>query len=36
MGERVVQILQHYRHDLMNHLQLVQGYVGMRNIENAE
>ncbi|RHW33043.1 Spo0B domain-containing protein [Oceanobacillus profundus] len=36
MGERVVQILQHYRHDLMNHLQIVQGYVGMRNIEKAE
>lgn len=36
MGEQVVQILQHYRHELMNHLQIVQGYVGMRNIEKAE
>lgn len=36
MGERVVQILQHYRHDLMNRLQIVQGYVGMKNFDKVE
>lgn len=34
MGERVVQILQHYRHDLMNHLQIVQGYVDEKHRES--
>ncbi|GAB3802033.1 Spo0B domain-containing protein [Virgibacillus kimchii] len=32
----VVKLLQQYRHDLMNHLQIVQGYISMNNREKAE
>ncbi|WP_085991791.1 Spo0B domain-containing protein [Oceanobacillus senegalensis] len=31
----VVRLLQHYRHDLMNRLQLVQGYLSMGKTEKA-
>ncbi|AIF45381.1 Spo0B domain-containing protein [Virgibacillus sp. SK37] len=34
--EQVVKLLQHYRHDLMNHLQLIQGYLSMGKIEKVE
>ncbi len=32
----VVKLLQHYRHDLMNHLQIVQGYISMNKSDKAE
>ncbi|HLS07559.1 Spo0B domain-containing protein [Lentibacillus sp.] len=32
----VIQLLRHYRHDLMNHLQIVQGYLSMGNTEKAQ
>ncbi|WP_206207822.1 Spo0B domain-containing protein [Virgibacillus profundi] len=32
----VVQALQHYRHDLMNDLQIVQGYLSMGKADKAE
>ncbi|WP_373892927.1 Spo0B domain-containing protein [Virgibacillus natechei] len=32
----IVQVLQHYRHDLMNHLQIVQGYLSMKKTDKAE
>src|SRR5690625_5021502 len=32
----VVKLLQHYRHDLMNHLQIVQGYISMNKTDKAE
>ncbi|GGJ84058.1 hypothetical protein GCM10007063_03190 [Lentibacillus kapialis] len=32
----VIQMLRHYRHDLMNHLQIVQGYLSMGKIEEAQ
>lgn len=31
----VVKVLQHYRHDLMNHLQIVQGYLSMNKADKA-
>jgi stage 0 sporulation protein B (sporulation initiation phosphotransferase) len=31
----VIQLIQHYRHDLMNHLQVVQGYISMNKAEKA-
>ncbi|MYL56307.1 Spo0B domain-containing protein [Virgibacillus halodenitrificans] len=34
--EQVVKLLQHYRHDLMNHLQLIQGYLSMGKLEKVE
>ncbi|UJL44960.1 Spo0B domain-containing protein [Virgibacillus sp. NKC19-16] len=34
--DEVVQVLQHYRHDLMNHLQIVQGYLSMKKPDKAE
>ncbi|GAA0601561.1 hypothetical protein GCM10009001_17940 [Virgibacillus siamensis] len=34
--EDVVNILRHYRHDLMNHLQIVQGYLSMDKPEKAK
>lgn len=36
MSKDVVNILQHYRHDLMNRLQIVQGYASMGKTEKAE
>lgn len=36
MGEDLIQVVQHYRHDLMNRLQIVQGYLSMGKIEQAE
>ncbi|MFA1822551.1 Spo0B domain-containing protein [Virgibacillus oceani] len=32
----VVKLLQHYRHDLMNHLQIVNGYMNLKRPEKAE
>jgi stage 0 sporulation protein B (sporulation initiation phosphotransferase) len=32
----VVKLLQHYRHDLMNHLQIVQGYISMKKTDKAD
>lgn len=34
--EQIVQVLQYYRHDLMNHLQIVQGYLSMKKTDKAE
>ncbi|GLO66701.1 MULTISPECIES: Spo0B domain-containing protein [Oceanobacillus] len=36
MTEDVLHIIQHYRHDLMNRLQLVSGYLSMGKVEKAE
>ncbi|WP_067727287.1 Spo0B domain-containing protein [Oceanobacillus damuensis] len=36
MSTEIVQMLQHYRHDLMNRLQIVQGYLSMGKAEKAE
>ncbi|MGJ9457092.1 Spo0B domain-containing protein [Oceanobacillus sp. CF4.6] len=36
MSEEVIHVLQHYRHDLMNRLQIVQGYLSMGKTEKAE
>ncbi|WP_174613929.1 Spo0B domain-containing protein [Virgibacillus ihumii] len=35
LEEDVIQILRHNRHDLMNHLQIVQGYLSMDKPEKA-
>ncbi|MBY7143263.1 Spo0B domain-containing protein [Virgibacillus sp. NKC19-3] len=35
-ADEVVQVLQYYRHDLMNHLQIVQGYLSMKKVDKAE
>lgn len=32
----VVKLLQHQRHDLMNHLQIIQGYTSMENTEKVK
>lgn len=32
----VIQLLRHYRHDLMNHLQIVQGYLSMGKTEKVQ
>lgn len=34
--KEVVQVLQNYRHDLMNDLQLVHGYISMKKMDKAE
>ncbi|SET67731.1 stage 0 sporulation protein B (sporulation initiation phosphotransferase) [Salinibacillus kushneri] len=34
--EEVVDLLRHYRHDLLNHLQLIQGYAQMDKIEKVK
>ncbi|QKY69573.1 Spo0B domain-containing protein [Lentibacillus sp. CBA3610] len=34
--KEVIQLLRHYRHDLMNHLQIVQGYLSMGKMEKAQ
>ncbi|BAC13999.1 hypothetical conserved protein [Oceanobacillus iheyensis HTE831] len=36
MTDNVLHIIQHYRHDLMNRLQLVSGYLSMGKVEKAE
>lgn len=35
-AEDVVQLIQHYRHDLLNHLQIIHGYASMGNIKKVE
>ena len=35
-AEDVVNLIQHYRHDLMNHLQVVQGYIKLGNLEKVD
>ncbi|WP_010531117.1 Spo0B domain-containing protein [Lentibacillus jeotgali] len=32
----VIQILRHYRHDLMNHLQIIQGYLSMGKTDKVQ
>lgn len=32
----VVHLIEQYRHDILNHLQLVQGYISLGNIEKAD
>ncbi|SFA69022.1 stage 0 sporulation protein B (sporulation initiation phosphotransferase) [Lentibacillus halodurans] len=32
----VIQLLRHYRHDLMNHLQIVQGYLSMGKTDKVQ
>lgn len=32
----VIQLLRHYRHDLMNHLQIIQGYASMGKIDKVQ
>ncbi|WP_077327211.1 Spo0B domain-containing protein [Virgibacillus siamensis] len=34
--EDVINLLRHYRHDLLNHLQVVQGYLSMQKPEKAK
>ncbi|CDQ39445.1 MULTISPECIES: Spo0B domain-containing protein [Virgibacillus] len=34
--KEVVQLIQHYRHDLMNHLQVIHGYASMGKVERVE
>ncbi|WP_337019051.1 Spo0B domain-containing protein [Oceanobacillus massiliensis] len=36
MSDDTIRVLQHYRHDLMNRLQIVQGYLGMGKADKAE
>ncbi|WP_176330242.1 Spo0B domain-containing protein [Oceanobacillus rekensis] len=36
MDEYIIRVLQHYRHDLMNRLQIVQGYLSMGKANQAE
>ena len=35
-AEDVMNLIQHYRHDLMNQLQVVQGYVKLGNLEKVD
>ncbi|MBP1968791.1 stage 0 sporulation protein B (sporulation initiation phosphotransferase) [Virgibacillus natechei] len=35
-SEQTLEVLQYYRHDLMNHLQIVQGYLSIGKAEKAE
>ena len=35
-AEDVVNLIQHYRHDLMNELQVVQGYIKLGNLEKVD
>lgn len=35
-SREVVKMMQQYRHDILNHLQLVQGYLSLGNIQKAD
>ncbi len=35
-AEEAVRFMQHYRHDLMNHLQIIHGYASMGNVKKIE
>ncbi|MHA6252128.1 Spo0B domain-containing protein [Oceanobacillus sp. CAU 1775] len=32
----VVKVLQQYRHDILNHVQLIHGYISLRDVEKAD